>query len=99
MADNVITEIESKNKVSKHLNFGNLFFVVGYLMVAYMLKDMVHELLEIPYFIFSLLCAVLLSVPSGTNKGRTNLESLLLMLRNDRTVYRPYVEGGERHEQ
>ena len=94
MANNVITDIESKNKATRHLNLGNLFFIIGYMMVAYMLRGMVHTLLLFPYLLFSLACSIYLSMPSRFNQGRNNLESLFLLLRADRTVYRPYVEGG-----
>ena len=93
MASNVITDIESKNKATQHLNLGNLFFIVGYMMVAYMLRGMVHDFLRLPYLLFSLACSIYLSMPSRYNQGRNNLESLLLLLRADRTVYRPYVGG------
>lgn len=95
MADTVVTDIESKNKVSRHLNFGNLFFVIGYLMVAYMVRGLVSPLLQIPYFVFSGVCAVLLSIPSATNRGRNNLEALLLMRKADKTTYRPMPEEGD----
>lgn len=95
MASNVITNIESKNKATKHLNFGNVIFIVAYLVLAYMFRDIVSELLFIPYMIFSSLCAIYLTIPSRFNKGRTHAESIVVLLRKDNTVYRPFTGGGE----
>lgn len=44
MADNVTTQIESKTRVSRHINLSSLYFIVGYLMFAYMLKDFIYSL-------------------------------------------------------
>ena len=85
MADNVTTQIESKTRVSRHINLSSLYFIVGYLMFAYMLKDFIYSLFFVPYMIFSLCCAVY-------NKGRANWESIVVLLRADRAVYRPYAE-------
>lgn len=70
MADNVTTQIESKTRVSRHINLSSLYFIVGYLMFAYMLKDFIYSLFFVPYMIFSLCCAVYLVLPSRYNKGR-----------------------------
>ena len=45
MADNVTTQIESKTRVSRHINLSSLYFIVGYLMFAYMLKDFIYSLI------------------------------------------------------
>lgn len=69
MADNVTTQIESKTRVSRHINLSSLYFIVGYLMFAYMLKDFIYSLFFVPYMIFSLCCAVYLVLPSRYNKA------------------------------
>lgn len=61
-------------------------------MFAYMLKDFIYSLFFVPYMIFSLCCAVYLVLPSRYNKGRANWESIVVLLRADRAVYRPYAE-------
>ena len=85
MADNVTTQIESKTRVSRHINLSSLYFIVGYLMFAYMLKDFIYSLFFVPYMIY-------LVLPSRYNKGRANWESIVVLLRADRAVYRPYAE-------
>ena len=89
---NVTTQIESKTKVTRNINLSSLYFVAGYLMLAYMLRGFVYDLLLIPYLIFSLGCAIYLTLPSRYNNGRTHWESILVLLRADRAVYRPYAE-------
>lgn len=93
MANNVITDIESKTKATSFLNLSSLFFIIGYFIVAYMLRGLVNSILTIPYLIFSLLCSVYLIWPSRFNKGRNNLESIGVLFMGDKTVYRPYMRG------
>ena len=88
MADNVTTQIESKTRVSRHINLSSLYFIVGYLMFAYMLKDFIYSLFFVPYMIFSLCCAVYLVLPSRYNKGRANWESIVVLLEALGTVIR-----------
>ena len=84
---NVITNIESKTKATKHFNLSDLFFLTGFLIIAYMFKGAVHELLFIPYMLFSLFNAAYLIMPSRYNKGRKNYESLAVMMKKDVLVY------------
>ncbi|WP_314922744.1 DUF5592 family protein [Mogibacterium diversum] len=96
---NVITNIESKTKATKHFNLSDLFFLTGFLIIAYMFKGAVHELLFIPYMLFSLFNAAYLIMPSRYNKGRKNYESLAVMMKKDVLVYRPYYgKDGEEDE-
>ena len=82
---NVITNIESKTKATKHFNLSDLFFLT--------------ELLFIPYMLFSLFNAAYLIMPSRYNKGRKNYESLAVMMKKDVLVYRPYYgKDGEEDE-
>lgn len=99
MANNVITDIESKNKATSNLNFSSLIFVISYMFIAFMFQGYVNLILQIPYYIFSLICAVFLVLPSRFNKGRNNLESIYVMLNKDIAVYRPYVLVGKEEDE
>lgn len=90
-SNNVITDIESKNKATSHLNMSGLLFVVGFMGVAFILKDNVNVLVRIPYYIFNLVCSVFLVLPSRYNKGRNHLESIFVLLRKDVSVYRQFI--------
>jgi len=93
-SNNVITNIDSKTKAAKHLNLSGLFFIIAYLLVAYMLRDLVSGIMFIPYMIFSGICSFYLILPSRFNRGRTNLESLFVLFHTDNRVYRPFNGGG-----
>lgn len=92
---NAVTNIESKNKVSKFLTFNSLIFLILYLCIAYMFSSKVHSSLYIPYMIYSGLMCMYLLLPSKYNKGRNHLESICLLFKNDKSVYRPIIKGGE----
>lgn len=90
-SNNVITDIESKTKATSSLNLSGVIFVIIYLGIAFMLKDYIHAYMIIPYFAFSTVAAIFLVLPSRTNKGRNNLESIFVLLTKDTAVYRPYI--------
>ena len=97
-SNNVITDIESKNKATAHLNLSGVLFVIASMTVFFLLKDCVNIILQLPYFIFNFLCSVFLVWPSKFNKGRNNMESVFVLLRKDVYVYRPYIlHEGEDH--
>ena len=84
----VTEEIESPNKVSKHIEAVDFFFVIIYMGLAFAFMSLVHEKLHIPYMIFSFLMCTFLTSKSVFNKKRRNYESMFMMLRHDITVYR-----------
>ena len=93
---NVITNIESKTQATKYLSFSSLLFLLGYLLFAYAFRVYVHPFLLIPYFLFNGIMSFILLLPSGTNKGRNNLESIYVLFMGDKKTYVPYYpEGGE----
>lgn len=91
MAQNVVTNLESKSKISKHLNIGSLVFVVVWFMVFFMFKELVNPYVQIPYYIFNIVFPIILMFPSSYNTGRNILASIFLMLKRDEMVYRQYV--------
>ena len=56
-----------------------------------LLGNIVNELLIVPYYIFSGLVAVFLTVKSNWNVKRRNWESLFIFLRRDTEVYKPVI--------
>jgi len=94
-SNNVITDIESKNKATSHLNMSGLLFVIGFMGVAFIFKDYVNIIVRVPYYIFNLLCAIFLVLPSRYNKGRNHMESIFVLARKDIAVYRQYVPQSE----
>lgn len=84
----VTEEIESPNKVTKHIEAADFFFVIIYMGLAFAFLSLVHEKLKIAYLIFSLFMCTFLTSKSVFNKKRRNYESIFMMMKHDITVYR-----------
>lgn len=95
---NVITDIESKNKATSFLTLGDLFFVLGYMIITMMFAEQVNPRVRIFYYIFSILYALYLRVPSLKNKGRNNLQSIFVFFKKDPNVYMHFVEDTDGHQ-
>lgn len=85
----VVQDIKSETKVGKSMFLYDFFFLLTYGAVSFMLANMVHSTLKIPFYVFSGCCAVFLTMKSSWNKKRRNWESIFLYLRKDREVYHP----------
>ena len=97
-SNNVITDIESKNKATRHLNLSGLIFLFALMGLAFMFQNYVNGIVRVPYYAFNLLCGIFLMLPSRHNKGRNNLESIAVLLRKDITVYRQYVPKDDQYD-
>ena len=97
----VTTEsIESKTKVTGIFEVFDLFFVLGYISISYVLmRSLVHPKLEVLFMIFSFLMAGFLTFRSSLNKKRRNFESLYFLLTKDECVYKPYINGEDCDEE
>ena len=82
-------EIKSETKVGMGLYAFDFFFLIIYGIVTFIAGNLVHEDLRIPFYIFSLLMAVFLTMPSSFNKKRRNYESIVIYLKKYTGVYRP----------
>ena len=85
--------VESKVKVAAGIEIFDCFFVLGALGLAYMLRSFVHEYLQVPFLIFTVLMAVFLTARSTFNKKRRNYESLFFLITKDVAVYGPFAAG------
>lgn len=96
----IVTEdIESPVKVAKGIEVYDLFFLVIYMAISFVLMNGVHNVLKPPFMVFSFLTAVFLTSKSMFNKRRRNFESVILLLQRDRDVYRPWSKKGDgQHE-
>lgn len=91
----VTEQIESPNKVTKHIEVTDFFFVLFYMAISFALMDFVHQGLRVVYMIFSAACCLFLTAKSPFNRKRRNYESMILLFSKDETVYRP-IYGGEK---
>lgn len=87
----VVQDMKSETKVSKNIFLFDFFFLLVYGAVSVMLGSGVHSSLRIPYYIYSAVCALFLTMKSGWNKKRRNWESLILFIRKDREIYYPVL--------
>lgn len=87
----VTQEIKSETKVGKVIYVFDFFFIVIWIMVSYMLAYMVADELHVPFYIFSVIMAIILTMPSFANKKRRNYQSILLLVKKDRSVYKPVL--------
>ncbi|MBO5485033.1 MAG: hypothetical protein J6K58_06800 [Lachnospiraceae bacterium] len=85
----VAQEIKSETKVTKHIYLFDMFFILIYYSVSFALGVAVHEKWKIPFYLFSMICAVFLTAKSWTNRKRRNIESIILFLQRDKEVYFP----------
>ena len=86
----IITEqIESPVKVSKSIEFFDLMFFICYMAVSAAFSSLVADRLAVPFFIYSALMAIALTIKSPFNKNRRNFESIYFMLKRDKEVYKP----------
>lgn len=94
----VVQDIKSETKVGKSIYLFDFFFLLTYGAVSFLLGSMVHSMLRIPFYIFSAVCAIFLTMKSSWNKKRRNWESLLLYIRKDREIYLPIVNESKATE-
>lgn len=83
-------EINSESHVALWLYAFDFFFILIYIFVSwFMLCNLVSTSFHVPFMIFSCVCAITLTIPSGFNKKRRMYQSLLIFLRRDKNVYHP----------
>ena len=83
----VAQDIKVETKVGKSIYLFDFFFLVVYAALTLMLGNLVHRTLLVPFYIFSGVCAIFLTMKSSWNKKRRNWESMLLFLKRDKDVY------------
>ena len=85
----VTQEIKSEAQYKKGFYSKDIMFVVVFMMVSYFLKPLVATKFQYPFLIGSLLIAVFLRTPAIYNKKRKTLDSLVIYMRRENTVYHP----------
>lgn len=66
-----------------------IFFIVAIIMIVTALKDMVHTIFTIPYYIVSFGLLIYSILPSLNNSNRKNYHSLLYFFKRDKVTYTP----------
>lgn len=87
----VMQEIKSPTKVAKHIFLKDFFFLFPYGVATFVFSWLVYKPLTIPYYLFSCVMGVFLTLPSFYNPKRRNYETILLKLRKTSKIYKPII--------
>lgn len=83
----VAQEIKSETKVGKQIYLFDFYFLIIYMSVSLVLGNAVHSSLQVPFYIYSFLMALILTSKSYYNKKRRNYASIALLFQRDSGVY------------
>lgn len=81
-------EIKSESHVALWIYAFDFFFILIYVAVAFMMRNIVVKSFRTPYMIISVIWAVVLTIPSPYNKKRRIFQTLLIFFHKDKNVYR-----------
>ena len=90
-------EINSESHIFLWLFAFDFFFILVYIMVSLMLKNLVATKFQVPFMIFSIICAITLTLPSPYNKKRRIYQTILIYCNRDGSVYHQ-ITGKETDE-
>lgn len=86
----LIEELHTPTKVYKKLYLFDFCFVVLYCFIFIIFgQEHVHQALQIPFYIFNFIVALILTTHSPFNPQKRIFQSLLYVIRKDRAVYQP----------
>lgn len=83
-----LEETKSETKLYGNIYLFDLFFIFVFFCISAIFGNIVSSGLKMPYYIYSLVCALWLTSKSRTNRRRRNYEALILFLRRDMDVYK-----------
>lgn len=78
--------IKSEVKLYKNIYLKDLVTLVGFFMLGYMTKILVHSYLQLPYTIFVVIVGLILCFPSKTNPGKRIYNSVYYAIKQ-KNVY------------
>ena len=64
-----------------------VIILISSLLLLTILRELVHSLFILFYFVLTILGMIYLFLPSGNNPGKRNYESIVLMFRHKTGVY------------
>ena len=90
MSQTLIEELHTPTKVHKRLYLFDLCFVFLYFFIFMIFgQERVHQALQIPYYVFNFVVALLLTTHSPFNPQKRIFQSILFYIKRDRSVYKP----------
>lgn len=92
MEENIVTnELKAEPKIAGKVFISTFFFLLFYWVLFYNIRIFVHSSLMVPYTIFAISTGIFLTTPSLFNRKRKMYQSIFLLLKRNRTVYRPVL--------
>lgn len=85
----IVQELNAPIKINRWLYLFDLFFLIGFVAVSFFFSRFVHSTLTIPYLLFSLIVAILLTLHSPYNPQKRIFQTVLFAIRKDRAGYHP----------
>lgn len=67
----------------------DLFFVVGFTLFGWVLRDAVASKMQIPFILFNIIVAIILVMPSKWNPGKRMWQVMIYAIKKDRAIYKP----------
>lgn len=93
---NLLDDVKSEAHVSAWLYAFDFIFLIGYIYFSFLIKTLVARPFQIPFMIYSVICAILLTIPSPFNRKRRMYQSILIYLKRDQTIYHPVYKEEKR---
>lgn len=84
----VIKELHANTEVVKNFYIYDFLFVMVYLGLSLIFRDIVASALQIPYFIFNGFIAIKLVSRTKTNPGKHYYQALFLWYKRDSGLYK-----------
>lgn len=92
-------ELKSESKVAWFIYAVDFLFIIIFMVCANIFSFKVSSVLEIPYYIFSFIVAILLTMKSPYNHNRRMYQSLMIFLRKDIAIYHPIKKKNDTEEE
>lgn len=80
-------EISTELRINKVLYLLDFFLLIGLLVVTMILRNFVHDSLQLPFWLFMGSIGILMIWRPGTNPGKRMYEVLLITLLRRKGVY------------
>lgn len=85
----MIKEIKTETKVLKFIYLFDVIFLVAWIAVGVMLKNIVYTDLQIPFIIVHIIFGLIIRAGSPYNKQKKIYEAISFFLKKDKNTYSP----------
>ena len=88
-------ELKSGTMLNSWLFLFDFVFIIVYFGFFAMLRGLVHPVFEIPYHIFNVVVAFILTKQSPFNRGKRIYQTVWFALKREKIIYRPVIAKRE----